>query len=148
MPRIERLPLMITLALAVIALGIFQASRAGGLLVGPVNRVLDGDTLYVGPTKIRLQGIAAPELDEPFGPEARDFLTAIALGNRARCDLTGEISFDRQVAVCRIDEQDLGRLMIEAGFARDCPRYSGGRYEPFEVERSKRLPLPGYCLGD
>ncbi len=110
-----------------------------------VSRVLDGDTLFVGSTNIRLQGIAATELDEPFGPEARDFLTAIALGKRAKCDLTGEISFDRQVAVCRIDGEDPGRLMIEAGLARDCPRYSGGRYEAFEVERTKHLPLPGYC---
>jgi endonuclease YncB( thermonuclease family) len=51
----------------------------------------------------------------------------------------------RPVAGCRIDGQDAGRLMIETGFARDCPRYSGGRYEAFEVERSRQLPLPGYC---
>ena len=101
-----------------------------------------------GPTKIRLQGIAAPELDEPLGPEARDFLTAIALGKLARCDLTGEISFDRQVAICRIDGRDLGEMMIEAGLARDCPHYSGGRYKAFEVERSKGLPLPVYCSKD
>jgi len=148
MPRIKRLPLIIILPLAVIALGIFQASRAGGQVEGVISRVLDGDTLFVGAVNIRLQGIAAPELDEPFGPEARDFLIAIALGKRARCDLAGERSFDRQVAVCRVDGQDLGRLMIEAGLARDCPRYSGGRYGPFEVERSKQLPLPGYCLGE
>ncbi len=80
MPRIKRLPLIIALALAVIALGVFQASRAGGQVEGMVSRVLDGDTLFVGSTNIRLQGIAATELDEPFGPEARDFLTAIALG--------------------------------------------------------------------
>ncbi len=97
------------------------------------------------PSNIRLQGIAAPELDEAFGPEAKDFLTALALGKRARCDLTGERSFDREVAVCRVDGRDLGRLIVEAGFARDCQRYSGGRYRAFEVERSKRLPLPRYC---
>ena len=123
----------------------FQAKSSADPLEAVVGKVIDGDTLYVGPTKIRLQGIAAPELDEPFGPEARDFLIAVALGKRARCDLTGERSFDRQVAVCRIDGQDLGKMIIEAGLARDCPRFSGGRYGPFEVERSKRLPLPGYC---
>ena len=143
--RIKGLRFTVILAVAVIGLVAFQASRAAGQVEGVVSRVLDGDTLFVGSTNIRLQGIAAPELDEPFGPEARDFLIAIALGKRARCDLAGERSFDRQVAVCRIDGQDLGRLVVEAGLARDCPHFSGGRYEPFEVERSKRLPLPGYC---
>ena len=133
------------LAIAVTVLVAYDPDDPDGQLEDVVGKVVDGDTLYVGPVKIRLQGIAAPELDEPRGPEARDFLTAITLGKRVRCDLTGELSFDRQVAVCRITGRDLGRLMIEAGFARDCPRYSGGRYRQFEVERSKRLPLPGYC---
>ena len=145
MPRIKHLPYIVIPALAVIGLVALQALRSDGQIEDVVGKVIDGDTLYVGPTKIRLQGIAASELDEPFGPEARDFLTAIALGKRARCDLTGEISFDRQVAVCRIDGRDLGEMMIEAGLARDCPRYSGGRYEAFEVEQSKRLPMPEYC---
>ncbi len=148
MPRTKRLPYIVILALAVIALIAFQAIRPGGQLEDVVGKVIDGDTLYVGPAKIRLEGIAAPELDEPLGPEARDFLTVIALGKPARCDLTSERSFDRQVAVCRIDGQDLGKVMVEAGLARDCPHFSGGRYEPFETEQSRRLPLPGYCLGD
>ncbi len=145
MPRIKHLPYIVIPALAVIGLVALQALRSDGQIEDVVGKVIDGDTLYVGPTKIRLQGIAAPELDELLGPEARDFLAAIALGKRARCDLTGELSFDRQVAVCRIDGRDLGRLIVEAGLARDCPRYSGGRYAAVEVERSKHLPLPGYC---
>ncbi len=132
------------LAIAVTVLVAYDPDDPDGQLEDVVGKVIDGDTLSVGPTKIRLQGIAAPEMDEPLGPEARDFLTAIALGKLARCDLTVELSFDRQVAVCRIDGQDLGRLIVEAGLARDCPHFSGGRYEAFEVERTKHLPLPGY----
>ena len=118
MPPIKRLLLTIVLALAAIVLVAFQAARAGDQIEAAVSRVLDGDTLYVASTRIRLQGIAAPELDEPLGPEARDFLTAVALGRTAKCELTGERSFDRQVAVCRIDGQDLGRVMIENWFGR------------------------------
>ncbi len=80
MPPMKRLSLIVALAIAAVVLVAYQASRAGVHHQAVVNRVLDGDTLYVGPTKIRLQGIAAPEMDEPLGPEARDFLTAIALG--------------------------------------------------------------------
>ena len=108
--------------------------------------MIDGDTLHIGETAIRLQGIAAPEPDEPFGPEASDFLTALAYGKSARCQLTGEETWNREVAVCEIDGQDLGKLMVEAGMARDCARFSDGRYQAFEVEQSRQLPLPGYCL--
>ena len=148
MPRIKRLPLIIILAIAAIVLVAFQAVRSGDQIEDVVGKVIDGDTLYVGSVNIRLQGIAAPELDEPFGPEARDFLTAIALDKQARCQLTGKRSWDRQVATCTVGGRDIGRLIVEAGLARDCSRYSGGRYAAFEVERSKQLPLPGYCLGN
>ncbi len=63
MLSIERLALIITLVVAVIAAAVFQTSRAGGQVEGVVNRVLDGDTVYVGPTNIRLQGIAAEQED-------------------------------------------------------------------------------------
>ncbi len=66
------------LAIAVIVVVAYDPVDSGGQLEDMVAKVIDGDTLYVGPTKIRLQGIAAPELDEPLGPEAGDFLTAIA----------------------------------------------------------------------
>ena len=118
MPRIKHLPYIVIPALAVIGLVALQALRSDGQIEDVVGKVIDGDTLYVGSTKIRLEGIAAPELDEPLGPEARDFLTAVALGRTAKCELTGERSFDRQVAVCRIDGQDLGRVMIENWFGR------------------------------
>ena len=137
MPPIRHFPLtlIVMLAISVLALVAYDPDDPDGQLEDVVGKVVDGDTLYVGTIKIRLEGIAPPEMDEPFGLEARDFLTAIALGRRARCDLTGEHSFDRQVTVCRIDGRDLGQVMVEAGLARDCPRYSGGRYEVFEPRR-------------
>ncbi len=36
-------------------------------LVGAVTHVRDGDTLEVAGLRARLQGLAAPELDEPGG---------------------------------------------------------------------------------
>ncbi len=80
MPPIRHLPLtlIVMLAIAVIVLVAYDPDDPDGQLEAVAGKVIDGDTLYVGPTKIRLQGIAAPELDEPLGPEAGDFLTAIA----------------------------------------------------------------------
>lgn len=43
----------------------------------------------------------------------------------------------------------LGMLMwdevIAAGLARDCPRFSGGRYEKLEKPEARHLAFPGYC---
>ena len=76
MPRIKHLPYIVIPALAVIGLVALQALRSDGQIEDVVGKVIDGDTLYVGSTKIRLEGIAAPELDELLGPPARDFLAA------------------------------------------------------------------------
>ncbi len=58
------------LAVAAIVLVAFGAARSDDQIEAVVGKVIDGDTLYVGPTKIRLEGIAAPELDEPLGQGA------------------------------------------------------------------------------
>jgi endonuclease YncB( thermonuclease family) len=44
-----------------------------------------------------------------------------------------------------VDGRDIGGELIEAGLARDCPRYSHGRYAALEPEAAHRLPLPDYC---
>ncbi len=35
--------------------------------------------------------------------------------------------------------------LIRAGLARDCPRYSKGRYRAVEPAAARELPFPGYC---
>ena len=38
------------------------------------------------------------------------------------------------------------RWLITAGLARDCQRFSGGRYASVEQPMAKTLPFPGYCV--
>ena len=59
-----------------------------------MSHVRDGDTIELGPIAIRLEGIAAPERDEPGGAAAADAMRDLVLGKDLRCDLTG----DRQPA--------------------------------------------------
>ena len=62
-----RIPCL-ALALASLTLSISLRVRAENLtLEGNVSHVRDGDTIDLGPITIRLQGIAAPELNEPGG---------------------------------------------------------------------------------
>jgi micrococcal nuclease len=109
-----------------------------GLLVSPATaaerlvgraRVIDGDTIVVDGVHVRLQGVAVPEVahpgqpqDELGGPEAQAFVQDPIEGRTVVCELT------------------------EAGLARDCPRYSHGRYATLEPEAARRLPLPNYCV--
>lgn len=54
--------------------------------------------------------------------------------------------------MCYVEGRDVAAQMVRLGLARDCPRYSGGRYA--ELERRARAKgakiretyrLPGYC---
>ena len=114
-------------------------------LTGTVTHVRDGDTIEVTDVPVRLNGVAAPELGEAFGREAKKFMVQLVAGKALRCELNGERSYDRVIGVCFLDGEDIGALIIAAGLARDCPRYSGGRYDAFNTAVSNRLPLPGYC---
>jgi endonuclease YncB( thermonuclease family) len=56
-----------------------------GTLTGQVTHVCDGDTIVVGGMPIQLNGLAAPESDEPGGPEATAAVRALVTGTTLRC---------------------------------------------------------------
>ncbi len=88
------------LALAILTLPIALDARAENLtLEGVVSHVRDGDTIELGPIALRLQGIAAPELNEPGGAIAAEAMRDLVLGKELRCDLTGDRSHDPPCAV-------------------------------------------------
>jgi hypothetical protein len=62
-----------------------QCSR--GTLAGEVTYVRDGDTIELCEMAIRLQGLAAPEWNEPGGTGSRDAMIALVQGRTVRCDL-------------------------------------------------------------
>lgn len=73
-------------------------------------------------------------------------------GREIRCELDGERTHDRCVAVCYLEDQDISEAMIRSGLARDCPRFSGGRYRAAETAAEAAgatiggsYPLPSYC---
>jgi micrococcal nuclease len=128
-----------------------SACRVGGFSA-LVSRVRDGDTIVVGDVPIRLQGIAAPELNERGGPRATRAMRSLVLDKEVWCDLDGKRTFDRCSAICYIGVRDVGAVMVRRGLARDCPHFSGGRYERLERAAadegaliSQFYPLPGYC---
>ena len=111
-------------------------------VTGPAQRVSDGDTLTVQGIRIRLNGVDAPEMDEPYGRKSRAAMIDIVDGRTLVCELGG-VSYDRRVGVCFIDGQDIGATLISQGLALDCPRYSGGRYRALQT--NPNLTQKGYC---
>jgi hypothetical protein len=77
---------------------------------------------------IRLQGLAAPEAGEPGGAEATAAMRAMVVGRQLRCEMTGERTNDRCVGSCHSGPKDIAAELVRAGLARDCPRFSRGRY--------------------
>jgi micrococcal nuclease len=142
-----------------LALLLFIATAANaaqcprGILTGQVSYVRDGDTIVVGMMPIRLNDLAAPEGDEPGGAVATRAMVEMVEGRELRCELTGERTHDRCVGVCYLDGADIAAELVAAGLARDCPRFSDGRYREAELKAAATgatiqasYPLPGYCM--
>ena len=112
--------------------------------------VIDADTIKLCNMKIRLNGISAAERGHVTYKSCKKTVgKIIAESDTVSCKLTGDMTYERHVGICSITKKnktgDLQQKIIESGCARDCKRYSRGRYKIFETEASRELPLPNYC---
>lgn len=116
-----------------------------------LSRVIDADTIVVDGIHVRLDGISAPERGHDAYTKGKWFVADLMReASMVECDLEGRKSYDREVGACYFVMPDGQRIdpqaeAVKAGFARDCPRYSGGKYRRFETPESRALPLPSYC---
>jgi micrococcal nuclease len=62
--------------------------------------VIDSDTIDLCGTRIRLAGIDAPEMDQPYGKNAEWALVNLCKGQDFRAVVDGDLSHDRTVATC------------------------------------------------
>jgi micrococcal nuclease len=97
--------------------------------------VVDGDTINISGTSIRIAGIDAPELHHPWGRNARSAMIALCKGQVVTAVIQPEVSYDRIVAKCYLpDGTDLAAELVRQGLALDWPRFSGGAYRHLEPE--------------
>ncbi len=101
--------------------------------------VIDGDTIRINGTKIRLAGIDAPELDMPYGQKSKWAMVDICKGQTITAELDGERSYDRLVGTCYLpDGRDIGAELIKVGLALDLPEFSRGKYRHLEPPGARR----------
>ena len=56
--------------------------------IGTGTHVCDGDTIEVGKIPIRLNGVSAPELDEPLRLQSKQFMHDLVMGRGVQCEIT------------------------------------------------------------
>lgn len=121
---------------------------AAEAITGRVS-VVDGDTLKMGQTRIRLFGIDAPESRQACqtatgrdwwcGTEASQAMRALAQGRTATCHVQDIDRYGRAVAICEVDGRDVSEALVEQGLAI-AYRYFSKKYVPAEdrARRAKR----------
>lgn len=97
--------------------------------------VVDGDTIMIGKTRIRLWGIDAPEMNHPYGKTSKFALVAMVKGQDITATFHGTGSYERAVAHCRLpDGRDIAAELVKQGLALDWPLYSNGHYAKWEPD--------------
>jgi micrococcal nuclease len=101
--------------------------------------VIDGDTIDISGTRIRLAGIDAPEMDQPYGKKAKWTLVNLCKGHTVLAVFDEEQSHGRTVATCYLpDGRDLSAEMVKVGMAIDWPKFSRGKYSGLELPGIRR----------
>ena len=120
--------------LAVLATALLREESAAGRA-----HAIDGDTLELGGTRMRLAGIDAPELHQTCtrdgqswdcGIAARRALAEALRSGPVTCTHRRRDKYGRPLARCMVDGQDIAALLVSQGLAVS---YLDTRYAPQEA---------------
>jgi endonuclease YncB( thermonuclease family) len=134
---------------AVAALAVGCTSEAAPTIVGRA-KVIDGDSLEIGATRVRLFGIDAPEGQQSCqrggrswrcGVQAAAKLRELVRDAELRCTPRDVDDYGRSVAVCRAGGTDVNAEMVRAGLALAYRRYSNDYVDEESSARSARRGL-------
>ena len=96
-------------------------------------RIIDGDTLQIAKTRIRLHGIDTPEIRQfcdfnsqkwPCGVRAKERLKALISGQQVHCNKRDMDRYGRIVAVCFSNGINLNASLVAGGWGLAYRRYS------------------------
>jgi len=91
-----------------------------------ITGIHDGDSLRVSCHRkaLRLACIDAPEPDQPFGEEARDYLGSLTIGKELEIVTRGDGGFDRTASILYVNNVNIQERLLSAGLAWYYPQYA------------------------
>jgi endonuclease YncB( thermonuclease family) len=117
-----------------------------GDLIGQAS-VIDGDTIEIHGTSIRIFGIDAPEPDqlcrdedgEPYrcGQKVSNALFDFIDRRPVECVEVDRDRYKRAVSVCTVGGTDIADWLVRNGLALDWPQYSKGGYADAQAEAKR-----------
>lgn len=117
---------MLKIILIVVALGISCLAYAQNYS-GTIIKVTDGDTFVFqteeGSLKIRMEGIDAPEKNQPYGQQSKIFLEKYLYKN-GMVKKTGVDKYGRTLGTLFIDGVDINKKSIEEGWSWHYKKYN------------------------
>jgi endonuclease YncB( thermonuclease family) len=120
--------ILFALAAALVA----QPAASAEIVAGRAS-VIDGDTIEIHDIRVRIEGIDAPESSQLCTRDGQRYRcgreATFALADRigahiVTCTRTTTDRYGRMVAICDVDGTDIGRWMVEQGYAIAYRKYS------------------------
>jgi endonuclease YncB( thermonuclease family) len=134
-----------TLSLILASLLALATPTCASDLVGRAS-VVDGDTIEIHDTRIRLFGIDAPESAQTCRDAAdKEYRCGQVAANELADHLDGKTvacipreldRYGRTVALCMVSDADIGDWLVRRGLAVDFTYYSKGKYRLAQDEAS------------
>jgi endonuclease YncB( thermonuclease family) len=146
---------LVAFALAVgifiaVPLAVARQDNAPDAVVG-IARVIDGDTIVVNETRVRLEGIDAPEAGQtckrqwfgswPCGAAASAALAQMMEGRTVSCDNRGLDKYGRTLGVCFVEGKDINALLVRQGYAWAFVKYSQSYVKEEAEARAQRIGI-------
>lgn len=89
-------------------------------------KIIDGDTININKKKIRLHGIDAPESKQKCffdkkkwdcGKNSTLYLRKLISKKIVTCNVNGKDKYNRFIAVCFVDKNNINRMIVKNGWA-------------------------------
>ena len=118
---------------------------------GKITKVVDGDTYFFQTTnetlKVRMFGIDAPEGNQPFGKESKEFMSEY-MHKDATLVTHGHDQYKRTLGTLFIDGQDINLLSVKGGYSWHYKRYLDDKQYANAQANAKRNKLGLWSLSN
>jgi endonuclease YncB( thermonuclease family) len=131
-----------------------RVAARSDVVSGPLTghaRVIDGDTIVIGETRVRLEGIDAPESAQTcqrkwFGSWACGTAATVALsdmigGKPVSCESHGLDKYGRTLGTCFVEGRDINAQMVRRGYAWAFIKYSTSYVRQEEAAKAEGLGI-------